>query len=59
MSTVTKTSKKTYVPPSLAAWGTVADLTAVGMTNPGDDAKGGSVIPAACDKNPNLPPCPA
>jgi len=34
--------KKDYHKPEIKAWGTVADLTATGMTNPGNDAKGGS-----------------
>jgi hypothetical protein len=35
--------KKDYQKPEIKAWGTVADLTATGMTNPGNDAKAGSV----------------
>ncbi|MGB5676019.1 MAG: hypothetical protein WBO43_15920, partial [Gemmatimonadota bacterium] len=34
--------KKEYRKPEIKAWGTVADLTATGMTNPGNDAKAGS-----------------
>ena len=34
--------KKDYHKPEIKAWGTVADLTATGMTNPGNDAKSGS-----------------
>lgn len=38
-------SNKTYQTPELKKWGTVEDLTAVGLTNPGDDARDGSVQP--------------
>ncbi len=34
--------KKAYTPPELKEWGTVADLTQNGGTNPGTDGKGGS-----------------
>lgn len=34
--------KKAYTPPKLKKWGTVADLTKTGRTNPGADGKGGS-----------------
>jgi len=34
--------KKEYTAPELKTWGTVADLTQTGRTNPGPDAKGGS-----------------
>jgi hypothetical protein len=34
--------KKDYNKPEIKAWGTVADLTATGMTRPGNDAKAGS-----------------
>jgi hypothetical protein len=34
--------KKVYQKPEIKAWGTVADLTATGLTHPGDDAKQGS-----------------
>jgi len=34
--------KKEYCKPEIKAWGTVADLTATGRTNPGNDAKSGS-----------------
>jgi len=34
--------KKDYHKPEIKAWGTVADLTATGLTHPGDDAKQGS-----------------
>lgn len=35
--------KKEYVQPSIEDHGKVADLTATGLTNPGGDAKDGSV----------------
>lgn len=35
--------KKPYLSPEIADWGTMADLTAVGSTNPGDDQCFGSV----------------
>jgi hypothetical protein len=35
--------KKTYEKPTLKTWGTIADLTKTGGTNPGADGKGGSV----------------
>lgn len=47
-----------YQAPHLEAWGRIEQITAVGNTRPGGDARQGSVIPAACDINPNLPPCP-
>jgi hypothetical protein len=34
--------KKEYRAPEIKSWGTVAELTATGMTNPGSDAKSGS-----------------
>lgn len=34
--------KKQYEAPQITEWGTVAELTATGKTNPGDDAKSGS-----------------
>lgn len=34
--------KKDYTAPELVTWGTVADLTQTGQTNPGDDGKTGS-----------------
>jgi hypothetical protein len=37
--------KRTYETPKLVNLGTVADLTLVGMTNPGGDGRGGSVNP--------------
>ena len=35
--------KKAYVQPSITDFGTVTDLTATGTTQPGGDAKQGSV----------------
>lgn len=35
--------KKSYTSPRLKKWGTVTDLTKTGLTNPGGDAKSGSV----------------
>ena len=35
--------KKAYVAPALVNLGSVADLTQTGLTNPGPDAKTGSV----------------
>lgn len=35
--------KKRYQKPELQDWGTVRELTATGQTNPGGDAKQGSV----------------
>ena len=35
--------KKAYVTPTLANLGSVTDLTQTGRTNPGPDAKSGSV----------------
>ena len=37
--------KKAYQAPKLVNLGSVADLTQVGMTNPGTDARHGSVNP--------------
>ncbi len=37
------TEKKAYVSPAIEDFGQVADLTATGATNPGGDAKQGSV----------------
>lgn len=51
-------SEAGYQAPRIEAWGGIEQVTAVGNTKPGGDGMGGSVIPAACDKNPNLPPCP-
>jgi hypothetical protein len=34
--------KKEYHKPEIKSWGTVADLTATGLTHPGNDAKSGS-----------------
>jgi hypothetical protein len=36
--------KKAYRAPTVDDWGTVTDLTATGLTNPGGDAKSGSVM---------------
>lgn len=36
---------KPYEAPQVTPWGSVADLTKVGNTMPGGDARGGSVIP--------------
>ncbi len=35
---------KSYSAPEFEEFGTVADLTETGLTNPGGDAKGGSVM---------------
>ncbi len=35
---------KSYETPKLVSLGTVADLTQTGLTNPGPDAKSGSVL---------------
>jgi hypothetical protein len=40
-----KNLKKPYASPKLSQWGTVADVTGVGITRPGGDTKAGSVIP--------------
>lgn len=37
-----KMELKAYAAPKIDDWGTVADLTETGVTNPGADAKGGS-----------------
>lgn len=37
--------KKTYTKPTLNTWGTVVDLTKVGLTRAGDDCNFGSVNP--------------
>jgi hypothetical protein len=34
--------KKSYTSPELRTWGTVANLTQTGLTNPGGDGKSGS-----------------
>ncbi|NNF28111.1 MAG: lasso RiPP family leader peptide-containing protein [Gemmatimonadetes bacterium] len=34
--------KKPYEKPQIRDWGTVAELTATGKTNPGNDLKSGS-----------------
>lgn len=36
-------SKKDYQQPELTVWGSVAELTAAGCTNPGGDSMGGSI----------------
>lgn len=41
--------QKPYETPQITVWGNVADLTEVGFTNPGGDARGGSVIPGNPD----------
>jgi hypothetical protein len=38
------TEKRSYVRPAIEDFGKVVDLTATGLTNPGDDAKQGSVL---------------
>lgn len=38
-------AKKTYSPPTITDWGTIADLTKVGQTHPGTDIMDGSVNP--------------
>ena len=43
-------SKQVYVKPVIEDHGSVTDLTSVGKTNPGGDAKGGSVFPPGLDK---------
>ncbi|MGM1051965.1 MAG: lasso RiPP family leader peptide-containing protein [Pseudomonadota bacterium] len=40
---------KSYEAPHVTSWGSVADLTRVGLTMPGGDARGGSVIPGNPD----------
>jgi len=44
MTNMTKRSppRRPYRPPELRRWGTVADITLVGQTNPGDDTIPGS-----------------
>jgi hypothetical protein len=39
-------SKKEYAAPTIRDWGTVTQLTQVGLTRPGTDAKSGSVLHA-------------
>ena len=34
--------KRNYTKPVVRDWGTVSELTATGLTNPGSDAKSGS-----------------
>ncbi len=36
--------KKPYETPEIKEWGSVADLTATGLTRPGGDLKAGSVL---------------
>jgi hypothetical protein len=38
-----KEEKRAYTTPSIQEWGTVQELTQTGQTNPGNDAKEGSV----------------
>ncbi len=40
--TVDRPDKKKYKPPTISDWGTIADLTETGATNPGPDGKEGS-----------------
>jgi hypothetical protein len=40
-------AKSPYQKPELKTWGTIADLTQLGFTNPGGDTKGGSVLHCA------------
>ena len=37
-----ESARRTYARPSIQDFGTVTDLTATGITQPGADAKGGS-----------------
>jgi hypothetical protein len=39
-----RTEKRSYVRPAIEDFGNVVDLTATGLTNPGGDAKQGSVL---------------
>jgi hypothetical protein len=41
---------KQYSAPEFEEFGTVADLTQVGNTNPSTDMRGGSVFPPGLDK---------
>ena len=41
--------KKVYVSPQLKQWGTLEDLTQVGFTHPGFDARLGSINPPSRD----------
>jgi hypothetical protein len=36
--------KKTYSPPEVKRWGTIADLTRVGLSRQDGDFKGGSIL---------------
>jgi hypothetical protein len=38
-----RTKRRPYKAPTVQDWGSVTDLTSTGTTNPGGDAKGGSV----------------
>lgn len=49
MQKSTDVNKAKYAPPQVTVWGAVADITEVGMTNPGGDSRGGSVIPGNPD----------
>jgi hypothetical protein len=40
-----KNAKQPYTAPQLKDWGSVVDLTQVGLTNPGSDVRQGSVSP--------------
>lgn len=40
----TVSPERLYTTPVLKTWGTVFDLTRTGLTNPGADAKSGSVL---------------
>jgi hypothetical protein len=42
-------AKKEYTQPVVQAWGTVANVTAVGASRPGGDVRGGSVVPPGHD----------
>ena len=54
MNNMEQLRRKAYASPGLSKWGTVADLTQVGQTNPGGDVlydqakgkEGGSIYPA-------------
>ncbi|MCG6656302.1 lasso RiPP family leader peptide-containing protein [Halomonas campisalis] len=43
-----------YEPPQLKQWGSVSDITQVGLTNPGGDLRQGSVDPGGHEDNPGL-----
>ncbi len=42
-------TKKAYQAPKLQSWGSVVELTQVGLTRPGEDCFGGSVHPPGHD----------